>query len=145
MWWYMAAPARIGPRRGFSLVPLSGRPPPPLGGAGPNRPAIIAARLAQGATAALMVPQVLATIHLLFADAARARAFGIYGIVLGLAGATGFLLGSLLVTLDLAGLGWREAGAIGAPPAVTNAICDALGIKDVPMPATPYTVWRAAR
>jgi hypothetical protein len=39
-----------------------------------------------------MVPQVLATIHLLFADSARGRAFGIYGIVLGLAGAAGFLL-----------------------------------------------------
>jgi carbon-monoxide dehydrogenase large subunit len=41
--------------------------------------------------------------------------------------------------------GCGEAGAIGAPPAVINAICDALGVKDVPMPATPYTVWRAAR
>ncbi|MEW6704949.1 MAG: xanthine dehydrogenase family protein molybdopterin-binding subunit [Pseudomonadota bacterium] len=41
--------------------------------------------------------------------------------------------------------GCGEAGAIGSPPAVINAICDALGVKDVPMPATPYTVWRAAR
>jgi EmrB/QacA subfamily drug resistance transporter len=78
-------------------------------------PELIAARLAQGATAALMVPQVLATIHLLFADAARARAFGIYGIVLGLAGATGFLLGGLLVTLDLAGLGWRAVFFVNVP------------------------------
>ncbi len=41
--------------------------------------------------------------------------------------------------------GCGEAGAIGSPPAVINAICDALGVKDVPMPATPYTVWKAAR
>ena len=61
-------------------------------------PELIAARLAQGATAALMVPQVLATLHLLFADHARSRAFGIYGIVLGLAGAAGFALGGILVT-----------------------------------------------
>jgi carbon-monoxide dehydrogenase large subunit len=27
---------------------------------------------------------------------------------------------------------------------VINAICHALGVKDVPMPATPYTVWKAA-
>src|SRR6201997_2264477 len=67
---------------------------------------LIIARLAQGATAALMVPQVLATLHLLFADHARSRAFGIYGIVLGLAGATGFALGGILVTLGLDGLGW---------------------------------------
>jgi carbon-monoxide dehydrogenase large subunit len=41
--------------------------------------------------------------------------------------------------------GCGEAGAIGSPPAVINAICDALGVKDVPMPASPYTVWKAAR
>jgi len=41
--------------------------------------------------------------------------------------------------------GCGEAGAIGSPPAVINAICHALGVKDVPMPATPYTVWQAAR
>jgi EmrB/QacA subfamily drug resistance transporter len=78
-------------------------------------PELIAARLAQGATAALMVPQVLATIHLLFADASRARAFGIYGIVLGLAGAAGFVLGGILVTSDLAGLGWRTVFFVNVP------------------------------
>ena len=78
-------------------------------------PELIGARLAQGATAALMVPQVLATLHLLFADAARARAFGIYGIVLGLAGAAGFLLGGILVTSDLAGLGWRAVFFVNVP------------------------------
>jgi EmrB/QacA subfamily drug resistance transporter len=78
-------------------------------------PELIIARLAQGATAALMVPQVLATLHLLFADQARSRAFGIYGIVLGLAGAAGFLLGGALVTLDLAGLGWRAVFFVNVP------------------------------
>jgi EmrB/QacA subfamily drug resistance transporter len=78
-------------------------------------PELIAARLGQGATAALMVPQVLATLHLLFADQERSRAFGIYGIVLGLAGAAGFALGGLLVTLDLAGLGWRVVFFVNVP------------------------------
>ncbi len=78
-------------------------------------PELIAARLAQGATAALMVPQVLATLHLLFADDQRSRAFGIYGIVLGLAGAAGFVLGGILVTLDLAGLGWRAVFFVNVP------------------------------
>ncbi len=41
--------------------------------------------------------------------------------------------------------GCGEAGAIGSPPAVINAICDALGVKDIPMPATPFTVWTAAQ
>ncbi len=76
---------------------------------------LIIARLAQGATAALMVPQVLATLHLLFTDESRSRAFAIYGIVLGLAGAAGFLLGGLLVTLDLAGTGWRSVFFVNVP------------------------------
>jgi carbon-monoxide dehydrogenase large subunit len=38
--------------------------------------------------------------------------------------------------------GCGEAGAIGAPAALINAITDALGVKDIPMPATPQTVWR---
>lgn len=45
---------------------------------------LVGARLAQGATAALMVPQVLATIHTLFPDPERSRAFAIFGIALGL-------------------------------------------------------------
>ncbi len=40
--------------------------------------------------------------------------------------------------------GCGEAGAIGATAAVMNAITDALGVKELPMPATPETVWRAA-
>ena len=78
-------------------------------------PELILARLVQGATAALMVPQVLATLHVLFADSARARAFAIYGVVLGLAGAAGFALGGLLVTIDLAGLGWRSVFFVNVP------------------------------
>jgi EmrB/QacA subfamily drug resistance transporter len=92
-------------------------------------PELIAARLGQGATAALMVPQVLATIHLLFADSSRARAFGIYGIVLGLAGAAGFLLGGLLVTLDLAGIGWRAVFFVNVP---FGAIIMAAAFKIMP-------------
>jgi carbon-monoxide dehydrogenase large subunit len=45
--------------------------------------------------------------------------------------------------LGLKGCG--EAGAIAAPPAVINAITDALGHENVAMPATPQVVWRAAQ
>ena len=40
--------------------------------------------------------------------------------------------------------GCGEAGAIGSPAAYINAVTDALGIVDLPMPATPERVWRAA-
>jgi carbon-monoxide dehydrogenase large subunit len=39
--------------------------------------------------------------------------------------------------------GCGEAGAIGSPAAVMNAVTHALGVKDVAMPATPERVWRA--
>ncbi len=41
--------------------------------------------------------------------------------------------------------GCGEVGAIGSPPAVINAVVDALwdlGVRDMPMPASPQTVWR---
>jgi carbon-monoxide dehydrogenase large subunit len=44
--------------------------------------------------------------------------------------------------------GCGEAGAIGSPPAVINAICDALaeyGIDHIDMPATPAKIWEAIR
>ena len=41
--------------------------------------------------------------------------------------------------------GCGEAGAIAAPPAVINAITDALGHEEIAMPATPMAVWRAAQ
>jgi carbon-monoxide dehydrogenase large subunit len=41
--------------------------------------------------------------------------------------------------------GCGEAGAIASPPAVINAITDALGHEDVAMPATSQVVWRAAQ
>ena len=44
--------------------------------------------------------------------------------------------------------GCGEAGAIGSPAAVINAVTDALahlGVKDVPMPASPHTVWKTIR
>jgi aerobic carbon-monoxide dehydrogenase large subunit len=41
--------------------------------------------------------------------------------------------------------GCGEAGAIAAPPALINAITDALGHEDIAMPATPQAVWRAAQ
>jgi carbon-monoxide dehydrogenase large subunit len=41
--------------------------------------------------------------------------------------------------------GCGEAGAIAAPPAVINAITDALGHENISMPATPQRVWQAAQ
>jgi aerobic carbon-monoxide dehydrogenase large subunit len=39
--------------------------------------------------------------------------------------------------------GCGEAGCIAAPQAVMNAITDAIGVRDLPMPATSQVVWAA--
>ncbi len=41
--------------------------------------------------------------------------------------------------------GCGEAGAIGSPAAIINAVTDALGTEDIAMPATPEQVWRKLR
>jgi len=41
--------------------------------------------------------------------------------------------------------GCGEAGAIGSPAAIMNAVTDAVGDNDLSMPATPEKVWRALR
>jgi len=78
-------------------------------------PMLIMARAVQGAAAALMVPQVLASIHTLFPDGARTRAFALFGVAIGLGAAIGFMLGGWLVTLNLAGLGWRSIFCVNVP------------------------------
>jgi EmrB/QacA subfamily drug resistance transporter len=87
---------------------------------------LVAGRLLQGAAAALMSPQVLATIHTLFPDATRARAFAVFGIALGLGGATGLLLGGWLIQLDIAGLGWRSVFFVNGPVGVAIAVAAAV-------------------
>ncbi len=41
--------------------------------------------------------------------------------------------------------GCGEAGAIGSPPAIINAVCDALDVTHVEMPASPEKIWRLCR
>ncbi len=55
-----------------------------------------------------------------------------------------FAPGSPTPSNTLGAKGAGEAGAIGAPPALMNAIWDAIGVR-VEMPATPERVWRAIR
>jgi carbon-monoxide dehydrogenase large subunit len=46
-------------------------------------------------------------------------------------------------TNPLGAKGCGEAGCAGSLPAVMNALCDALGVAHIDMPATPEVIWRA--
>lgn len=76
---------------------------------------LIGARMLQGVGVALMIPQVLATLHVTFEGQNRSRAFGLYGAVLSLANVLGPVLGGLLTEADLFGLSWRPIFLINVP------------------------------
>jgi len=79
---------------GFTLASLAG-------GLAPTPVALVGARALQGASAALMTPQVLSIIRLQFEGEARARAIGAYSMVLAAGVAVGQMLGGLLVSAQL--------------------------------------------
>jgi EmrB/QacA subfamily drug resistance transporter len=87
-----------------------------LCGLAPSPAALILARLAQGAAAAVLFPQVLSLIRVTFTEEKpRATAFAVMGVVLGLAAIAGQLLGGFLVEADLFGLAWRPVFLINIP------------------------------
>src|ERR1700749_4120547 len=83
---------------------------------------LIAARVVQGAGAAVMTPQLLATFRTIFSGRERGQAFGIYGAVLGLASAVGLLLGGVLTSANLFCWGWRSVFFVNIPVAVAALI-----------------------
>ncbi|MBC2904382.1 MFS transporter [Streptomyces cupreus] len=99
-----------------------------LCGLAPTIEFLVVARLLQGAAAAMLVPQVLATIQAATVGQARARAIGLYGATAALGMVIGQILGGLLVSLDIAGIGWRSVFAINVPIGVAAL----LAVRRVP-------------
>lgn len=98
---------------------------------------LVLARLAQGACAALMVPQVLTLMQALYAPHERMRAFTIFGLLGGVSSALGPVLGGLLVDANLAGLGWRLVFLINLPVGLlAMAGARRLLPQDPPQPGT---------
>lgn len=95
---------------------------------------LVAARVVQGAFAALMVPQVLSTLQALYSPRERAPIYGIVGGISGLAAVVGPLLGGLLVTADLAGTSWRSIFLLNVPVGV---VIFALALRLVPDTRSP--------
>ena len=84
-------------------------------GLAPSPTTLVIARVAQGASAAILMPQVLSTIAVTYRGDDHARALAIYGMVLGLGAVGGQLIGGALVQTDFLGLGWRGCFLINVP------------------------------
>ncbi|AUG78173.1 MFS transporter [Kitasatospora sp. MMS16-BH015] len=89
---------------------------------------LVASRVLQGGTAALMVPQVLAIIHSTFPAEERGKVFGMFGAMVGLGATLGPLLGALLTEWDLFGLGWRPIFLVNLPIGLLGLV---LGLRYV--------------
>ncbi len=83
---------------------------------------LVAARLAQGSAAALLMPNVLSIIGVLYDGADRARALATYGMTMGFAAVSGQLIGGILVQANPAGLGWRSCFLINVPIGVLAVV-----------------------
>jgi MFS family permease len=76
---------------------------------------LVVMRLVQGLAAAAVVPQVLAIITATFPAGERPRALSWFGVIIGLGGISGQLLGGILLSANLFGLGWRVIFLINVP------------------------------
>ena len=86
-----------------------------LCGLAPDIGSLLVLRVGQGASAALMTPQVLATIAATLTGASRVRAFGLFGAAGGIAAAAGQIVGGALASADVLGLGWRSVFLMNVP------------------------------
>jgi EmrB/QacA subfamily drug resistance transporter len=83
---------------------------------------LIGCRLAQGAAAALLIPQGLGIIREVFAPAEMGKAFTVFGPVIGLSAVLGPILGGALIAANAFGTGWRLIFFINLPLGVIAAV-----------------------
>lgn len=76
---------------------------------------LVVVRLIQGVGAALMVPQVVAFITVTFPPPERPKALSWFGATIGLAVVAAQILGGVLLSADVASLGWRVIFLINIP------------------------------
>jgi EmrB/QacA subfamily drug resistance transporter len=76
---------------------------------------LIAARLLQGCFAALMVPQVMSLMQVMYKPEERGSIMGIFGAMAGVAATLGPVVGGILIHFNIAGLEWRPIFLINIP------------------------------
>jgi len=104
-------------------------------GLAPDSALLVLARCAQGAAAAVMVPQIISVIQMRFEGAARARALSAWGVVLATGAVAGVILGGVLVSADLLGAAWRPVFLVNVPFGVLLAVLVPRVVPADPLPA----------
>lgn len=86
-----------------------------LGGLASDPSVLIAIRVMQGLSTAIIQPQVLSTMQVSFPPQEKALAFGIYGALIGIGFTFGLILGGLLIDWNWFALGWRNVFFFNVP------------------------------
>ncbi|MGH3230634.1 MAG: MFS transporter, partial [Streptosporangiaceae bacterium] len=97
-----------------------------------NAGELIAARAAQGALGAIMLPQVFGLIRDLFEAHEMGKAFGVYGPVMGLSAMLGPIASGGLIGADVFGAGWRMIFLVNVPVGLVALV---LGARLLPVGA----------
>lgn len=101
-----------------------------LCGLAPSPVFLIVARVLQGISASMLFPQVLAIMQVTFPQNERAKAFGLFGTVIGTASFSGNVLGGLLVSANIFGLSWRPIFLINLPVGILTVIAASKFVKE---------------
>lgn len=96
---------------------------------------LVAARILQGAAAALIPPQALGTIQAAVDPEHRPRAMSRYAAVSGLSAILGLLLGGVLVQADLWGTSWRLIFLVNLPLGIAATALVLLLVPDTRSPS----------
>jgi EmrB/QacA subfamily drug resistance transporter len=113
---------------GFTLASL-------LCGASWSTGVLLAARLLQGAFAALMVPQVMSLMQVMYKPNERGGVMGIFGALAGVAATLGPIVGGILIHFNIAGLQWRPIFLINIPVGLFSLFA---GFKYLPNGKSPH-------
>jgi len=113
---------------GFTVASL-------LDGVSVNSGMLIAARLLQGGFAALMVPQVMSLMQVMYKPEERGSINGLFGALGGLSASLGPIVGGLLIKWNVAGLDWRPLFLINIPVGLIALI---MGFKYLPDGKSPH-------
>jgi len=98
---------------------------------------LIACRVVQGAMGAIMIPQVLSVIQVIFPPAERIKALAGFGVTAGLGTVSGPLLGGLLTQHNLFGLDWRPIFLINVPVGIIAVCASAVLVRESRAPRPP--------
>ena len=91
---------------------------------------LIGARVLQGAMAALMVPQVMSLMQVMYKKEERGSVMGLFGALGGLSATLGPIVGGLLIQANVAGLNWRPIFLINIPIGLFAFIAGSIVLPD---------------